>query len=316
MELEVSAWTRRDRLERIAAAERDRRAGRTALALAALGEGSEWPARLVLALAKLPDGEGPDARKILEATLDDWAAESGLAALDPQAAAPAVAPVDRAEPLDEDERVAIEDDLVVDAVDALEEDLLVPATPVAASRAFEARDSEDRSEPRAPVAPSEVSSVSDRLVAPIGEADVSDALAKPIEFDELERAFAEAEAQTDEMHGVNEVAERVLMDEPLGLAELDGQIHHAAEDASVGGDHEDDGLADEVRSPGVETDAAWAEAPIWPEPIEPEPPRIAASSASLPEVETRDVDGGRPTRTEVIATLERWLDNLRVGSAR
>jgi hypothetical protein len=44
----------------------------------------------------------------------------------------------------------------------------------------------------------------------------------PIDHIELERAFDEAEAQTDEMHGANDVAERILMNEPIGLAELDG----------------------------------------------------------------------------------------------
>ena len=196
MELEVSAWTRRDRLERIAAAERDRRAGRTDLALAALGEGTEWPARLVLALARLPEEEGADAREILQATLDDWAAETGLASLDPAAepieAEPAsevaevesaeeaadVVEADRAEPVEEAselvvDAVADESDFVVDAV-AEESDLVVDA----------------------------VEALDEDLLA-------------PIEHDELERAFAEAEAQTDEMHDVNDVAERVLMDEPL-----------------------------------------------------------------------------------------------------
>ena len=48
----------------------------------------------------------------------------------------------------------------------------------------------------------------------------ADDLAAPLEYDELERAFAQAEAQTDEMLDVNEVAQRVLADEPMGLAEL------------------------------------------------------------------------------------------------
>lgn len=82
MELGRSAWIRRDRLERIATAERDRRAGRTELALAALGEASEWPAKAVLALAHLPAHEGDRARRVLEDALDAWALESGLPSLD------------------------------------------------------------------------------------------------------------------------------------------------------------------------------------------------------------------------------------------
>lgn len=82
MELGRSAWIRRERLERIATAERDRRAGRTALAIAAIGEAVEWPARAVLALAALPAHEAARAREILEEGLDLWALESGLASLD------------------------------------------------------------------------------------------------------------------------------------------------------------------------------------------------------------------------------------------
>jgi hypothetical protein len=82
MELGRSAWIRRERLERIANAERDRRAGRTALAIASIGEAVEWPARVVLALAELPADEGIRSREILEEGLDLWALESGLPALD------------------------------------------------------------------------------------------------------------------------------------------------------------------------------------------------------------------------------------------
>ncbi len=301
MELEVSAWTRRDRLERIAAAERDRRAGRIPLALAALGEGKEWPARLVLALAKLPGDEGVEAREILEATLDDWAAESGLASLDPRAAAPER----EAGEEEESERAAHDDDLVVDAVEALEEDLLVPATPVEAATSLEsietksARGGEAAAASRASDPPSAAA-----------------ALASPIEYDELERAFAEAEAQTDEMHGVNDVAERVLMDEPFGLAELDGVAYDAGDEVAAAVDAGTVSGAEVDTNAGIETDAAWAEAPIWPEPIAPEPPRAVSAPLQAKDEAALDAEGGRPTRAHVITTLERWLDNLRAGRAR
>lgn len=147
MELGVSVLTRRERLERIASAERDRRAGRIDWAIAALGEGVEWPARIVLALAKLPADEGDETRSVLVRSLDDWAAENGLDPLD----VPVEAEMEVAEP----------------------------------------------------------------------EPEVGD-LDSPIGHEEFERAFEQAEAQTDEMHDVNRVAERVLMDEPVGLAELAG----------------------------------------------------------------------------------------------
>jgi hypothetical protein len=134
---EISSWTRRERLERIAAAERDRRAGRTALARASLGEAVEWPARIVMALLRLPAEEGIQAREILESALDDWAIQSGLAVLDPWP-------------------------------------------------------------------PREAAS-----------------FAAPIESEELDRAFAQAEVQADEMLDVNRVAEHVLMSVPLDLAEVE-----------------------------------------------------------------------------------------------
>ncbi|MEM9177801.1 MAG: hypothetical protein AAGC67_21550, partial [Myxococcota bacterium] len=289
VELEVSAWTRRDRLERIARAERDRRAGRVDLALASLGEASEWPARLVLALAKLPGDEGADARAILESTLDDWAAETGLDALDPAAAE--AAPEAEAKP-EVDEDVAPEDEatsdgeaLVVDAVDTLEEDLLSPAAGAA-------------------IAPRPAASVLDDSSATVA------ALAAPIESDELERAFAEAEAQTEEMHGVNDVAERILMDEPLDLAELDGGVPVPLEDA------EDEAGREISGWPQRETDAAFAEAPIWPEPIAPDAP-VASDAAPNGSAEAGvDASGEASARTQVITTLERWLDNIRAGRAQ
>ena len=288
MELEVSAWTRRDRLERIAAAERDRRAGGVDLALAALGDGTEWPARLVRALAVLPEGEGAEARAILESTLDDWAAEAGLQALDPKAEV-------EAEAIGAFVATEGDDDRVGEAVAVLAEDFVVP-------RAARAAENDIHSEAGLPQA------------ALVEEAAALDA---PIEHDELERAFAEAEAQTDEMHGVNDVAERVLMDEPMGLAELSGDVYGGiADDLGTLDDQEHD------ESP-AETDAAWAEAPIWPEPMAAEGPQDAAPSVS-PRVASSESVGAhvaaddaptapRPPRAKVITTLERWLDNIRAG---
>jgi hypothetical protein len=140
VELGYSSLTRRERLERIAMAERDRRAGRVEVAVATLGEALEWPARAVFALARLPEGEAAETRQILEEGLDLWLAEVGLA--------------------------------------GFEEPIGTPST------GFD----------------------------------------RPIENSELEFAFAEAEAQTDEMHSANHVAARVLMDEPIGLAELGGDM--------------------------------------------------------------------------------------------
>lgn len=210
MELGRSAWIRRERLERIATAERDRRAGRTALAIAALGEAIEWPAKAVLALALLPESEGGPARRVLEDGLDQWALESGLP------------------PLDE--------------LEVIEEG--ADETP-----AFQAFQSE---------------------------------LGRPLEASELERAFAEAEAQVDEMHDVNQVAERVLFAGDFELADLGGEELDPLEESA----------------------------------------RIAASSeraramdaASVPATRASDWDveasSGRRSREVVLATLERWLQNL------
>jgi hypothetical protein len=195
VELGYSGLTRRERIERIATAERDRRAGRIDVAVAALGEASEWPARVVLALAKLPEFEAAETRRILEKGLDLWIDEVGLS------------------PLDE---------------------------------------------------PSEPSGTR---------------LDSPIEPDELERAFAQAEAQTDEMHDANRVAERVLMDEPIGLAELG----------------EDPLLADEVPD---QNDVVS---------------ELAMDAAEIDDLAISPGISGSAD-TKVLATLERWLQNLQSSS--
>jgi len=198
VELGYSALTRRERIERIAMAERDRRAGRVEVAVAALGEASEWPARVVLALCRMPQFEAPEARLILEEGLDRWVVEAGLAPFGDE---------------------------------------------------IEGRSSE---------------------------------LDRPIDNQELELAFAEAEAQTDEMLSANHVAERILMDEPLGLTELDGDSLLLAEDS------ED----------AIGMDAAFVE-------------------EAAAEVEVPAATDSHPSRTQVLATLEHWLQNLEgIGAGR
>ena len=224
MELGRSAWIRRERLERIANAERDRRAGRTALAIAAIGEAGEWPALAVLALALLPEDEGSHARRVLEDGLDLWAFESGLP------------------PLDELE--------------------------ISASQPVE--------EPPGPA---------------FDEFQIE--LDRPIEVGEFERAFAEAEAQVDEMHDVNRMAERVLFDGPNGIA----------------------GLVDEELDP-LEASARASFAPVLPRPIDAASVPPFASPRSEPSLAQGfgDLENGRPSRAVVLATLERWLQNLERGS--
>lgn len=197
MELGYSALTRRERIERIAMAERDRRAGRVEVAVAALGEASEWPARVVLALCRMPELEAPEARLILEEGLDRWVVEVGLAPFE------------------------------------------------------------------------------DVIESPSSELD------RPIDNHELELAFAEAEAQTDEMLSANHVAERILMDEPLGLTELDGDAFLPVEDS-------EDALG---------MDAAFVE-------------------EAVVEVEDPEAVDSRPSRTQVLAILARWLQNLEGSGAR
>jgi len=195
VDLGYSSLTRRERLERIATAERDRRAGRIEVAIAALGEATEWPARAVLALAKLPEFEAEETRRILEAGLDAWRAEAGLASFEESA----------------------------------DEELL------------------ERSLPE---------------------------LDSPIDNDELDQAFTEAEAQTDEMHSANQVAARVLMDEPIGLAELGGDLLAPAEEF---------------------------------------PAALPVDAAIVEELATSD---SNHSRQMVLATLERWLQNLEASGAR
>jgi hypothetical protein len=228
VELGYSVLTRRERLERIAMAERDRRAGRVEVAVAALGEATEWPARAVLALAKLPKFEAAETRLILEEGLDAWAAEVGL------------------EPFEE-----------------------------------------------------QIESASPKLDS-------------PIDNDELDRAFAEAEAQTDEMHSANHVAARILMDEPIGLAEFGGDLLESAEetnqpigiDAAMHSDMDLDWNANSNTHFDADVDAD-IDSEMDAARVEDSAPVDAGQAGSL-----------QPKAQEVLATLERWLQNLEGRSAR
>ena len=223
---------RRERLERIATAERDRRAGRVELAVAAIGEPTEWPARVVLALAKLSGPDSAAAREVLEEGLDLWAAEMGLASL---------------------------------------EEIETPPEP----------------EP---------------------EPDVADPLAdhldRPFDSFELDRAFAQAEAQTDEMRNVNHVAERILMDEPVGLAEIsdDPSTPIEALESSTPTESLDEDAMDAAFVAGEARLVAEAFDPIAPIPQ-------IATDFEVPSV-GESMDPGRSRRAIVLATLETWLQNL------
>jgi len=249
MELGRSAWIRRERLERIANAERDRRAGRTALAIAALGEASEWPARAVLALALLPEREGSHARRILEEGLDVWALESGLPALD-----------------------SLENGDSLTSAGELGDEVELRGTSGA-----------DQADP---------------VPTPAFETFPLE-LDRPIEAGELERAFAEAEAQVDEMHDrgqdVNRVAERVLFDAEFEMADLAGEeLDPLEESARLATSRESRGRESEVSAQrGMDAAAV--------------PPRTSTRSYPVKSVEAID---GRASREIVLATLERWLQNL------
>jgi hypothetical protein len=219
-----SSLTRRERLERIANAERDRRAGHAALAIATIGEPAEWPARAVVALASLSAVED-ETRRILEEGLDLWARESGLGELNVKAA-----------------------------------------------------------------------EVDESATDPLGLASELDAVAQdletPLDSSELDRAFAEAEADVESMHGVNEVAERVLMDEPVGFSELAG-------DELTPADAPDESHAFDVVAPPdtLGMDAAFVET------------SARANFDSLIDVghDPAEID---TRHRAALATLETWLQNL------
>jgi hypothetical protein len=269
-DLGFAGVTRRERLERIANAERDRRAGRAAVAAAAIGEPNEWPARVVLALTRLAVSDGEGARRLLEAGLDRWAREAGIGSLDaveiPESGGPQTVETSSAEP----ERETVES-----AIAAPERETLEPAS----------------AEPERPAG------IDPALERPLDAMPLAD----PFDSFELERAFEQAEVQIDEMLDVNRVAERVLMDEPVGLAELAGEpLEPSPGDA--GGHALEAGAADlrDLRATEAERmDAAWVA----------DPRRSTAPPAAEA---SRD---GRPSRSTILATLEKWLHNLERGRA-
>ncbi len=226
--------TRRERLERIAMAERDRRAGRVDVAVATLGEANEWPARVVLALSRLSESRPDLASQVLEEGLDLWVDEVGL------------------DPLD------------VDLTTTPSIDMLGPAE--------------------------------------------SALLDEPIEQNELERAFEDAEAQTDEMHDVNSVAERVLMDEPVGLAEM---TDHAF--SMVDASDEPDAPWAAAFEVEAEAEAEADEEDVMDAAVV---PTISPAFESIERARTDERDDSRTPPSVVLATLSRWLTNLEESSAR
>lgn len=214
-ERSLAGLTRRERLERIANAERDRRGGRHAVATAAIGEPNEWPARVILALARLTVSDEAGARRLLEEGLDRWAHEAGLAPLDGRPSS----------------------DLV------REEQGETAAAACEANAAF----------------------------------------ARPFDRFELDRAFAEAEAEVDQMHDVNGVAARVLMFESADSTES----------------YELASFDDEDEASGSDVDVA--------------PDVAGADDDGIDAAGAFETQGRAPSGAVALATLERWLHNLERG---
>lgn len=211
-----SGRPRRERLERIANAERDRRAGRIGMAIAAIGEPMEWPARVVMALGQWPDSEGQAAREMLEEGLDLWARDLSLGSL-----------------------------------------------------------SEDSSDP-------------------VTDSASPDALSRPIEAAELDLAFESAEAEVESMNDVNSVAERILAEEPTGLAELTGEVLAGPTDAGLAVAIEEAVEAPQYAPITEEFDIGIVES------ASPRTSRKPSSSAT----------GSASNARQQLSTLEGWLSNI------
>jgi hypothetical protein len=236
-----ASMTRRERLERIANAERDRRAGLREVAIATIGQPVEWPARVVLALALLDDQDG-EPRRLLEEGLDLWARDAGLGEL---------GELNRSH----------------------EDDADVEGTVAESAEPAEVADAPSNFDP---------------LGFDLAAHPLEDDLESPVDLEELDRAFAEAEADVESMHNVNEVAERVLLDEPVGFDELAGEALTPVDEV--------DEFAVDAPPDNLGMDAAYvaASADHW-----------SADERAMNETEALDA-----RRRATLATLESWLHNL------
>lgn len=108
-----------------------------------------------------------------------------------------------------------------------------------------------------------------------------------ISDDELELAFADAEPDLDRMHNADDVAQQAILQADLAL-EAEGE---AAPD-EVGQHFATETMADLLEKQGDDKGALRI--------------RTALDLSEQP--------GARPQRGQVVATLERWLENLRGGA--
>jgi hypothetical protein len=112
--------------------------------------------------------------------------------------------------------------------------------------------------------------------------------ASGITDDELETAFADAEPELDRMRDADDVAQEAMLQADMAL-EAEGDM---APD-EVGENFATETMAHLLERQGDEEGAS----------------RIRAVLGG-----SEGEAGGRPARGEVVATLERWLDNLRGGA--
>jgi hypothetical protein len=113
---------------------------------------------------------------------------------------------------------------------------------------------------------------------------------------ELERAFETAEPELDGMLHADRVAQ-------IAMREADEALAAELAPGEVGTAFETQSMADLLERQGDAASAGRIRARLA-QPLEPAPVAVGAKGART----------GRPGRQQVIATLERWLENLRGGA--
>lgn len=136
----------------------------------------------------------------------------------------------------------------------------------------------------------------ERALAPGDASGVAQDFSEGVSDQELDRAFEAAEPETDQMLDADRVAQVAMRqaDEALGRDLAPDEVGTAFATRT---------MADLLERQGDAEGAARIRASLV----------DAAAAVPADHPKSEDAPGGRRGRQQVIATLERWLDNLRGG---